>query len=366
MSVPTLQWLDPPRGPAVALLDQTRLPAEEKIFTCENVPELVDAIRRLVIRGAPVLGVAGAFGVALAACRGDDVVAAARLLAEARPTAVNLAWGTRRALAAYQAAFGRASEPNQQHQDPQRLAAGAALDEARTIAAEDAAASAAMARHGLGLIPEGARVLTHCNTGSLVSAGGGTAFAVILAAHRAGRLTRLYVDETRPLLQGARLTAYEAQRAGIDYAVLPDSAAAGLLASGAVDVVLTGADRIAADGSVANKVGTYSLAVLAQYHRVPLVVVAPVSTIDFGTATGSDIVVEHRAAQEVITLGGQVLAPAGSAAYNPAFDVTPPSLVSALVTERGITQPVTTGNLRLLSARPPQRKSAPTDVSVEL
>jgi methylthioribose-1-phosphate isomerase len=223
-----------------------------------------------------------------------------------------------------------------------------------------------MARHGLGLIPEGARVLTHCNTGSLVSAGGGTAFAVILAAHRAGRLTRLYVDETRPLLQGARLTAYEAQRAGIDYAVLPDSAAAGLLASGAVDVVLTGADRIAADGSVANKVGTYSLAVLARYHRVPLVVVAPVSTIDFGTATGSDIVVEHRAAQEVITLGGQVLAPTGSAAYNPAFDVTPPSLVSALVTERGITQPVTTGNLRLLSARPPQRKSAPTDVSVEL
>ena len=365
MSVPTLQWLDPPRGPAVALLDQTRLPAEEKIFTCENVPELVDAIRRLVIRGAPVLGVAGAFGVALAACRGDDVVAAARLLAEARPTAVNLAWGTRRALAAYQAALGRASEPNQQNQDPQRLAAGAALDEARTIAAEDAAASAAMARHGLGLIPEGARVLTHCNTGSLVSAGGGTAFAVILAAHRAG-LTRLYVDETRPLLQGARLTAYEAQRAGIDYAVLPDSAAAGLLASGAVDVVLTGADRIAADGSVANKVGTYSLAVLAQYHRVPLVVVAPVSTIDFGTATGSAIVVEHRAAQEVITLGGQVLAPAGSAAYNPAFDVTPPSLVSALVTERGITQPVTTGNLRLLSARPPQRKSAPADVSVEL
>lgn len=366
MSVPTLQWLDPPRGPAVALLDQTRLPTEEKVVTCENVPELVDAIRRLVIRGAPALGVAGAFGVALAACRGDDVVAAARLLGEARPTAVNLAWGTGRALAAYQAALGRAADPEHQDQDPQRLAAGAALDEARAIAADDAAASAAMARHGLGLIPEGARVLTHCNTGSLVSAGGGTAFAVIMAAHQAGRLTRLYVDETRPLLQGARLTAYEARRAGIDYAVLPDSAAAGLLASGAVDVVLTGADRIAADGSVANKVGTYSLAVLAQYHSVPFVVVAPVSTIDFGTATGGEIVVEHRAAEEVTILGGQVLAPAGSAAYNPAFDVTPASLVSALVTERGITQPVTTGNLRLLNTRPPQRKSAPVDVSVEL
>jgi methylthioribose-1-phosphate isomerase len=366
MSVPTLQWLDPPRGPAVALLDQTRLPTEEKVVTCENVPELVDAIRRLVIRGAPALGVAGAFGVALAACRGDDVVAAARLLGEARPTAVNLAWGTGRALAAYQAALGRAADPEHQNQDPQRLAAGAALDEARAIAADDAAASAAMARHGLGLIPEGARILTHCNTGSLVSAGAGTAFAVIMAAHQAGRLTRLYVDETRPLLQGARLTAYEAQRAGIDYAVLPDSAAAGLLASGAVDVVLTGADRITADGSVANKVGTYSLAVLAQYHRVPFVVVAPVSTIDFGTATGAQIVVEHRAAEEVTTLGGQVLAPAGSAVYNPAFDVTPASLVSALVTERGITQPVTTGNLRLLNTGPPQRKSAPVDVSVEL
>ena len=366
MSVPTLQWLDPPRGPAVALLDQTRLPAEETVLTCENVPELVDAIRRLVIRGAPALGVAGAFGVALAACRGDDVAAAARTLSLARPTAVNLAWGTRRALAAYQAALGRAAEPEHQDQDPQRLAAGAALHEARAIAAEDAAASAAMARHGLGLMPEGARVLTHCNTGSLVSAGGGTAFAVVMAAHRAGRLTRLYVDETRPLLQGARLTAYEAQRAGIDYAVLADSAAAGLLASGAVDVVLTGADRIAADGSVANKVGTYSLAVLAHYHSVPFVVVAPVSTIDFGTATGAEIVVEHRAAQEVTMLAGQVLAPAGSAAYNPAFDVTPASLVSALVTERGITQPVTTGNLRLLNARPPQRKSAPADVSMEL
>ena len=366
MNVPTLQWLDPPRGPAVALLDQTRLPTEEKVVTCENVPELVDAIRRLVIRGAPALGVAGAFGVALAACRGDDVVAAARLLGEARPTAVNLAWGTGRALAAYQAALGGAADLEDQNQDPQRLAAGAALDEARAIAADDAAASAAMARHGLGLIPEGAGVLTHCNTGSLVSAGAGTAFAVIMAAHQAGRLTRLYVDETRPLLQGARLTAYEAQRAGIDYAVLPDSAAAGLLASGAVDVVLTGADRIAADGSVANKVGTYGLAVLAQYHRVPFVVVAPVSTIDFGTATGAQIVVEHRAAEEVTTLGGQVLAPAGSAVYNPAFDVTPASLVSALVTERGITQPVTTGNLRLLNTRPPQRKSAPIDVSVEL
>ena len=204
MSVPTLQWLDPPRGPAIALLDQTRLPAEEKVVTCESVPELVDAIRRLVIRGAPILGVAGAFGVALAACRGDDVAAAARLLGEARPTAVNLAWGTRRAQAAYQAALGRAAESDDQNQDPQRLAAGAALDEARAIAAGDAAASAAMARHGLGLIPEGARVLTHCNTGSLVSAGGGTAFAVIMAAHRAGRLTPAVCGRDPPPVAGSQ------------------------------------------------------------------------------------------------------------------------------------------------------------------
>ena len=294
------------------------------------------------------------------------MAAAARLLCEARPTAVNLAWGTRRALAAYQAALAAAPDPHHHNQEPQRSARDAALAEARAIAADDADASAAMARHGLSLIPEGARVLTHCNTGALVSAGGGTAFAVILAAHQAGRLARLWVDETRPLLQGARLTAYEAQRAGIDYAVLPDSAAAGLMASGAVDAVLTGADRIAADGSVANKVGTYSLAVLAKYHGVPLVVVAPVSTIDFGTATGSEIVVEHRSEQEVTTLGGQVIAPPGSAAYNPAFDVTPSGLVSALVTERGITKPVTAGNLRLLRTPPAPRKSALTDVSMEL
>ena len=231
---------------------------------------------------------------------------------------------------------------------------------------DDAAASAAMALHGLGLIPDGARVLTHCNTGSLVSGGrrDGVCGESWPRTGRAG-LTRLYVDETRPLLQGARFTADEAQRADrLRRAVrLRRGGADGQRRGGRW---LTGADRIAADGSVANKVGTYSLAVLAQYHGVPLVVVAPVSTIDFGTATGGEIVVEHRAAQEVTTLGGQLIAPDGSAAYNPAFDVTPAALVSALVTERGVTQPVTAGNLRLLSAPPPRRKSALTHVSVEL
>jgi methylthioribose-1-phosphate isomerase len=344
VETPALRWLDPPDGPAIALLDQTRLPAEEAVVTCEDVPSLVDAIRRLVVRGAPMLGVAGAFGVALAAYRGDDVGAAAARIESARPTAVNLSWGVRRALAAYQRALG--DHPD----DLERMAARAVVAEARSIAAQDAAASAAMARHGLGLVPPGARVLTHCNTGALVSGGEGTAFAVVLAAHRAGRLAKLWIDETRPLLQGARLTAYEARRAGLPHAVLADSAAASLMAAGAVDIVLTGADRIAADGSVANKVGTYGLAVLASHHRVPFVVVAPVSTIDLDTPDGAAIEVEQRPAQEVTSLAGVRVAPAGTPGYNPAFDVTPPSLITAIVTERGVAQPPTAGTLRVLTA----------------
>jgi methylthioribose-1-phosphate isomerase len=199
-------------------------------------------------------------------------------------------------------------------------------------------------------VPPGARILTHCNTGALVSAGEGTAFAVVLAAHRAGRLAKLWVDETRPLLQGARLTAYEAARAGIEHAVLADGAAASLMAAGQVDLVITGADRIAADGSVANKVGTYGLAVLARHHHVPFVVAAPVSTVDLDTPDGAAIPVEQRSPQEVTMMAGQLLTPAATAAYNPAFDVTPPSLITAIVTERGVLKPVTAGNLRDLGA----------------
>jgi methylthioribose-1-phosphate isomerase len=342
VETPALRWLDPPEGPAIALLDQTRLPAEEAVVTCADVPGLVDAIRRLVVRGAPMLGVAGAFGVALAACRGDDVAQAAAAIEGARPTAVNLGWGARRALAAYQRAAG--------HRDrhPER----AALAEARAVDAEDAAASAAMARHGLSLIPPAARILTHCNTGALVSGGEGTAFAVILAAHREARLAWLWIDETRPLLQGARLTAYEARRAGLPHAVLADAAAASLLAAGRVDIILTGADRIAADGSVANKVGTYSLAVLARHHRVPFVVVAPLSTIDLATPDGPAIRVEQRPPEELTSLAGVRVTPEDTPGYNPAFDVTPPDLITAIVTERGVAQPVTTGTLRVLGAGP--------------
>jgi methylthioribose-1-phosphate isomerase len=345
-----LRWLGPPDGPAVVLLDQTRLPAEEAYLNCRDVGTLVDAIRRLVVRGAPLLGLAGAYGVALAACRGDDVAAAADALGRSRPTAVNLSWGAGLALSAYQAAREAGAGGVR--------AAAAALAQARAIEAEDAAASAAIARHGLSLVGARSRILTHCNTGALVSAGEGTAFAIILAAHRAGRVAQLWVDETRPLLQGARLTAYEAGRAGIPHAVLADSAAASLMAAGAVDLVLTGADRIAADGSVANKVGTYGLAVLAHHHGVPFVVAAPVSTIDFTASGPAAIKVEQRSGDEVTSFAGTPVAPPGSPAHNPAFDVTDASLVTALVTENGIAQPVNAGTLQDLGTARGSREGA--------
>ncbi len=360
LTLAALRWLGPPKGPAIELLDQTRLPAEEVFIRCGSVPELVGAIGRLVVRGAPLLGVAGAFGVALAAYRGDDVEMAAAAITAARPTAVNLGWGVRRALQSYRAAAGDDGPV-----PCRETGARAALAEAQAIAAQDAAASAAMAGHGLALVPSDARILTHCNTGGLVSAGAGTAFAVILAAHRAGRLAQLWVDETRPLLQGARLTAWEARNAGIPHAVLADNAAASLMAEGQVDLVLTGADRIAADGSVANKVGTYGLAVLARHHGVPFVVVAPVSTVDLDTPDGASITVEHRPAGEVTCFAGQQATPAGTPAYNPAFDVTPPDLVTAIVTEEGVIQPVTAGNLRVLGSGAPAIAGPQSAVYVE-
>lgn len=331
--VKSLWWRDGAAGrpPAVVVLDQSRLPHEEVPLACDDVGQLVDAVRRLAVRGAPLLGVAGGYGVALAAALAggdlDRLHADAGRIATARPTAVNLGWGVRRVLAAAE------------HAAPADRAS-AALAEAHALAAQDAAASAAMAEHGLALVPPAARILTHCNTGRLVSAGAGTAFAVVERAHAQGRLRRLWVDETRPLLQGARLTAYEASRAGMPHAVLADNAAGSLFAACEVDLVIVGADRIAADGSVANKVGTYPLAVLAHHHGVPFVVVAPTSTVDLATPCGAAIAVEHRAAEEVTGYAGRPVAPAGAPAYNPAFDVTPPHLVTALVAETGVASPV--------------------------
>lgn len=360
-AIPAIRWDEPPEGPVVVLLDQTRLPGEESELVCTDPPALVQAIRTLAVRGAPLLGITGAYGVALAAARGFDVDEAADALAGARPTAVNLAYGARRAQTAYREALAGGADG--------RRAAGAVLAAARAVHAEDAEASGRMAVHGLALLDElmpggGHRVLTHCNTGALVSGGEGTAFAVALAAHREGRLRRLWVDETRPLLQGARLTAYEAARNGMPYTLLTDNAAGSLFAAGEVDAVLIGADRIAADGSVANKVGSYPLAVLARYHHVPFIVVAPVTTVDPETPDGAAIEVEQRASHEVTEVtvpfapmagseagGGIAVAPLGTQAYNPAFDVTPPELVTAVVTEEGVVSPVTAEGLAELCAR---------------
>ncbi|WP_328677259.1 S-methyl-5-thioribose-1-phosphate isomerase [Streptomyces sp. NBC_00322] len=359
-TLPALRWDEPPEGPVLVLLDQTRLPADEVELVCTDVPALVGAIQTLAVRGAPLLGIAGAYGVALAAVRGYDVEESAELLERARPTAVNLAYGVRRAVAAYRTAVDKGADTEQ--------AAHAALSTAKALHQEDAEASDRMAEHGLVLLDEllpggGHRILTHCNTGALVSGGEGTAFAVALRAHRAGRLRRLWVDETRPLLQGARLTAYEAARSGMPYTLLTDNAAGSLFAAGEVDAVLIGADRIAADGAVANKVGSYPLAVLAKYHHVPFLVVAPTTTIDRSTPDGASIEVEQRPGQEVTEVtapqiavaggvgGGLSVAPLGTQAYNPAFDVTPPDLVTAIVTEQGALSPVTGGGIAELWAR---------------
>ncbi|MFF1918521.1 S-methyl-5-thioribose-1-phosphate isomerase [Streptomyces sp. NPDC058239] len=362
-ALPVLRWDELPEGPVLVLLDQTRLPAKEAELVCTDVPALVQAIRTLAVRGAPLLGITGAYGVALAAVRGDDVAEAAEWLERARPTAVNLGYGVRRAAGAYRAAMAEEADPER--------AAAVALAEARALHREDAEASGRMARYGLALLDEllpdgGHRLLTHCNTGALVSGGEGTAFAVALGAHREGRLRRLWVDETRPLLQGARLTAYEAARNGMPYSLLTDSAAGSLFAAGEVDAVLIGADRIAADGSVANKVGSYPLAVLAKYHHVPFIVVAPTTTVDLDTADGASITVEQRPGNEVTELTslqvggaggdtvGLLVAPAGTPAYNPAFDITPPELVTAIVTEEGVVSPVTGVGLAELCARSSQ------------
>lgn len=288
---------------AVVVLDQRRLPAEEVELRLTTVPEVVDAIRTLAVRGAPAIGVAAAYGLALAAGRGDDLEVAAAQLAGSRPTAVNLAW----ALA-------------QMRTDP-------TAERARALHAEEVARCRTMSAFASELFPAGARVLTHCNAGGLATGGYGTAVGAIRAAWEAGRVEHVWVDETRPLLQGARLTAWELEQLGVPHAVIADSAAASLMAAGRVDLVVTGADRIAANGDTANKIGTYGLAVAAAHHGLPLVVVAPTSTLDPQTPTGAEIVVEERDGAE---LTGRF------PAFNPAFDVTPASLVTAIVTELGV------------------------------
>lgn len=294
-------------GPKVVLLDQRRLPDEEVELECRTVDELVEAIRSLAVRGAPAIGVAAAYGVALAVARGEEVDAAVEALAASRPTAVNLAW----ALAKMR------DDPSAEH--------------ARALHAEEVERCRAMAAHAAELFGPGTRALTHCNAGGLATGGYGSAVGALRAAWERGLLSHVWVDETRPLLQGSRLTAWELEGAGIPHAVIADSAAGSLMAAGEVDCVVTGADRIAANGDTANKIGTYSLAVLAAHHEIPFYVVAPTSTVDPDTPSGAEIPIEERAGDELTTR---------FAARNPAFDVTPAELITAIVTEHGVRQPV--------------------------
>jgi methylthioribose-1-phosphate isomerase len=294
-------------GPRVVLLDQRRLPGERVELACATVDELVVAIRELAVRGAPAIGVAAAYGLALAAARGDDLDGAARALAASRPTAVNLAWALEE----------MRGDPSPEH--------------ARRLHKEEVERCRAMAAHAAELFGPGTRALTHCNAGALATGGYGSAVGALRAAWERGLLAHVWVDETRPLLQGARLTAWELEAAGIPHAVIADSAAASLMASGEVDCVVTGADRIAANGDTANKIGTYSLAVLAAHHGIPFYVVAPTSTIDPDTPSGAAIPIEERDGAEVTER---------FAARNPAFDVTPAELITAIVTEHGVRQPV--------------------------
>lgn len=315
----TIDWADG----AIVIVDQVALPGEYRTLTLRTVTELVDAIQRLAVRGAPALGAAGALGVALAAYQGGDVRAEADRIANARPTAVNLAWGVSRALAQL---------PN---------GADAVLTEARAMLDEDEQRNRTASAHAAEVVLDACprrplRFLSHCNTGHLATVSWGTALGVVWHLHERGLVESVLVDETRPLLQGSRLTAWELEQAGVPYRVQPDGAAAAAMARGLVDCVLVGADRIAANGDVANKIGTYSLAIVAAHHGVPFVVVAPTSTVDKTIAAGADIAIEERAAAELTEFGGTTIAPEGSAVFNPAFDVTPAALITAVVTEDGV------------------------------
>jgi methylthioribose-1-phosphate isomerase len=317
---------------ALELLDQTLLPGEEKWIRLHTPDEVIEAIQMLRVRGAPAIGCAGAYALVLAAGDASAVRAAAPDIASARPTAVNLKWAVERMLRRLDSA-------------PEDTPRAALLEEAERIRVEDEASCRAIGRHGAELLGERSTVLTHCNAGSLATAGYGTALGVIYAAVEQGKSVAVFADETRPLLQGARLTAWELQRAGIDVTLVADSVAGSLLRSGRIDAVVVGADRIAANGDVANKVGTYPVAVLARTHRVPFYVAAPRSTIDPDCPDGASIPIEERDPSEVTECFGVRTAPAGVCVYSPAFDVTPAALVTALITEVGVIRPVGTAQI---------------------
>jgi methylthioribose-1-phosphate isomerase len=335
---PVVEWVGDVLG-SLRMLDQTRLPCETTSIECQDVEQVVEAIRSLRVRGAPAIGVAAAYGVVLGMRDSttfnrtqfqNRLNAVIQQLATSRPTAVNLFWALDRQR--------RVSE-RLPTAAPQAVLA-ALLDEARAIEAEDRAMCAAIGRHGQELLRDGDSVLTHCNAGALATAGDGTALSVIYAAVAAGKRIHVFADETRPLLQGSRLTAWELSRRGIPVTVLCDSMAASLMRQNQIQAVVVGADRIAANGDTANKIGTYSVACLAKAHGVPFYVAAPSSTFDRSLSSGEGIPIEERAATEITHGFGRQTVPDGVAVYNPAFDVTPAEFITGIISERGIIQPV--------------------------
>ena len=322
-------------GDRLLLLDQTLLPGEEREREYTRWQDVAEAIRTLVVRGAPAIGCAAAFGLALAARQSGaedldgllhDLEEAGKGLAATRPTAVNLFWALDRMRGVAHAVRGL----------PRPALRERLLAEAQAILEEDLAGNRALGAHGASLVPEHARILTHCNAGALATAGYGTAAGVIRAAHERGRVAMVWVDETRPVMQGSRLTAWEMVKEGIPHRLISDVAAGFVMKRGEVDLVVTGADRIAANGDTANKIGTYSVAVLARHHGIPFYVAAPFSTIDASIPSGTAIPIEERDADEVRRMGGRQTAPAETPVYNPAFDVTPAELISGIITERGV------------------------------
>lgn len=337
-TIETIEWT--PAG--VVMIDQTKLPRETSFVTCRNYNEVATAIRGMIIRGAPAIGVAAAMGVAIGALHSEDLETDMPLicetLAKTRPTAVNLFWAIDRMKRVYESVRHLSLQEVRE-----RL-----ITEAQLVRQEDIAINEAIGRNGAPLVPDHKTVLTHCNAGALATAGFGTALGVIRAAVQSGKKIDVFADETRPFLQGARLTAWELQRDGIATTLITDNMAGHFLRSGRIGCVIVGADRIAANGDVANKIGTYGLAVLAKENNVPFYVAAPVSTLDLNLASGDEIPIEERSGIEVTHIGGVHLAPEGISVANPAFDVTPSRYVTAIVTERGVARPPFLENLRLL------------------
>lgn len=332
----TLEWMGDETG-FLRLIDQTRLPTELEYLDCRDVTAVWDAIKRLSVRGAPAIGIAAAYGVVIGIQQSiGDLEKTIEYLATSRPTAVNLFWALDR-MKRHAAALG----PSLAHSELRR----ALLREARAIHDEDRAMCRAIGRYGAALLQDGSGVLTHCNAGGLATSEYGTALAVIYAAHDSGKRLNVFADETRPLLQGARLTSWELQQHGVDVTLICDSMAAKVMQEGRVQAVVVGADRIAANGDAANKIGTYGVAVLAAAHDIPFYVAAPSSTFDLSLASGDQIPIEERDPSEVTHGYGRQTAPAGVRVYNPAFDVTPARLIRALITERGVIDPVTAGNI---------------------